>query len=103
MTCSFSPEKNYCIILEPVWLAVYKKYFAQNWLSFTSFFLDIDEDLQEERLGFLRRESITTISERKKDFLYMKEYEYDYILDGSLPIEDNIINIFNIINNNDKN
>lgn len=98
MTWPLDKNKNYVIVLEPVWLAVYKKYFALNNLEFTSFFLDVDEDTQEYRLWVLRRENVNTIKERKKDFDFMYGFQYDYMLDWKLPIDTNIQIILNTLN-----
>lgn len=90
---------NYCLILDPTWLSQFIRYFKLHWIPFTTLFLDISEDLQEERLWFQRRESIKVIEERKKDFLYFKDFKYDVILDGSKPIQDNVDIVLDIINN----
>jgi hypothetical protein len=44
----------------------------------------------------LRRESVVTITERKKDFKYFPQNRYDIVLDGEENINTNIRKILDI-------
>lgn len=77
-----------CMVVDPVGRAVFQKYCAERDIPIFSILIEISEDLQEYRLGFLRRESVSEIEKRKRDFIYMKNTgDYDLVLDWSKPIE----------------
>lgn len=92
-------SKDNCIIVDPVWAAVFRKKFLLEWREFTSVFLDISEEEQEYRLWFKRRESVETIAQRKKDFLYFKDWKYDLVLNWEEETELIAMKLLNFINN----
>ncbi len=78
---------NICV-LEPVGKVAMEKFLKLNNIPYYSIFLKIDEETMEYRLGELRRESVKTIEERKKDLKYFSPVGFDLTLDGKSSIEE---------------
>lgn len=91
-------SKDNCIIVDPIWAAVFRKKFLIEGREFTSVFLDISEAEQEYRLE-KRWESVNSIRERKKDFLYFKDWKYDLVLNWEEETELIAMKLINFINN----
>lgn len=80
---SFIPDGVSVLVVDPVGHQVFKKYAIENKLQMSSFFLDIDDETMEHRLGFLRRDSVKEINLRKElDRKLFKNEGYDWYLDG---------------------
>lgn len=90
--------KNNVIVIDPVWAESLIKKFLLDWVDYKTFFIDITEEVQEHRLWFKRRESISTINERKLDFKYFDKDRYDVVLDWEDEIELNALKILKEIN-----
>lgn len=86
----FNFAQRNCVILEPLGVMSVIKFFTENWVPYKTVFLKIDEETQEERLNNQhRRTDINELKKRKLDFLYFDKMNYDLVLDGTKPIEEN--------------
>ena len=64
---TFLPKWNVCIILDPVWRSQVLEYFTRRWIDVETFFIEISQELQEERL-IKRLDTEKEILRRKRDF-----------------------------------
>jgi guanylate kinase len=97
---SFFNEGTSIVIVEPVGAAAMKKFLWINKIPHISVYLDITPKTMEERLGMMRRESVQTIEERKKDFLYFNPSWYTYVVDANGSFEEVYRHVAHILKTN---
>ena len=100
LSAHFDTQAKTAVILEPVGKWEFEKYCRVNWIKTLSIFLDIDEKKMEERLWMNRGESVQTIEQRKKDFLYFIPEGYDYVIDASWTAEETYNHVSHILKTN---
>lgn len=84
---SFAKDKNYVVILEPVWLWMMEKYLKINDICYKKLFIDISEETSIERLSE-RGDSENQIRERLQDFKYFEPSIDSIVIDWEKEINE---------------
>ena len=94
---AYLPEWDIAIVLDPVWRSMVSEYFSRKWIEYELYYLDINSDIQRERLE-KRWDSVEDIKKRANDLKWFSPTNHCTILDWrtSPTILANLIDNVNI-------